>query len=133
MMVRGVNISLVPGVTRYSNGTMETGSLRLVGVWSGQALTLTQPPRPADYGSSVLDNSCAATSPTTDAQVLQRVQSLVSAWNGLEQHGIALMSVGPCGEPLDLQVAVADARTIDYLTRLYGPVNLVGWLNPAGG
>jgi hypothetical protein len=133
VLVRGVDINQVPGVTRYANGTMETGPLRLVGVWSGLALTLTQPARPAKYPPSVDDAVCAATSPAIEAQVLQREQSVVQVWKGLEKRGIQLISVWPCGEALDMQVGVADTPTIEYLSRMYGPVSVFGWLSHVSG
>jgi hypothetical protein len=133
VLVRGVDINQVPGITRYQNGTMETGALRLVGVWSGLALTLTQPARPAASPPSVDYPVCPATSPAIEAQGLQREQAVVQVWKELEKRGIQLISIWPCGNALDMQVAVADGPTIDYLTRTYGPVNVFGWLGPVAG
>jgi hypothetical protein len=133
VLVRGVDINQVPGVTRYQNGTMETGPLQLVGVWNGLALTLTQPARPAKDTPGVDYPACPTTSPAVEAQGLQREQYVVQTWKGLEKRGIQLISVWPCGEKLDMEVSVADAQTIDYLTRTYGPVNVFGWLSPVEG
>jgi hypothetical protein len=125
-----VDISQVPGVFRYQNGTMSTPPLRLVGVWDGQALTLTQRPRPASYTATALDTPCAVTSPAIEPELLVREQRVVQAWDALKQHGVVLLSVGPCGDALDLFVAVADTQTINYLTTTYGPVGVFGWLSP---
>jgi hypothetical protein len=45
--VRGLDPRTVPDVTIYQNGTVQTPTLRLVGTYDGQALTLTAPARPA--------------------------------------------------------------------------------------
>jgi hypothetical protein len=133
VLLRRVDISQVAGVVRYRNGTMETPPMRLVGVWSGLSLTLTQVPRPAGFGPSARDTACTATSPDTEPALLAREQSVVHDWSALEKHGILLMSIWPCGEALDLLVAVADAPAIGYLRATYGPVEVFGWLSPVTG
>ncbi|MBK5307869.1 MAG: hypothetical protein JJD92_14385 [Frankiaceae bacterium] len=42
--VRGLDPMTVEGAKRYQNGSITTPSVRLVGTWDGQALTVTQPP-----------------------------------------------------------------------------------------
>ena len=123
----GVDISQVPGVHRYWNGTIETPSMRLIGVWSGMALTLTQAPRAANPRPAS-DTVCAATSPAAEPQILRREHQIVNDWKAMEQHGVLLLSIGPCGEALNLLLAVADWQTVNYLTTTYGPVEVSGWL-----
>jgi hypothetical protein len=125
------NIGQVPGVHRYWNGTMETPSMRLVGIWSGLALTLTQLPEPARDASSEPDLPCANTSPATESNLLALQQRVVEDQRAQRQHGVLVMAVGPCGESLALLVAVADDQVRSYLRSTYGPVEVSGWLMPA--
>ena len=48
VVVHGVHIRRLPGAHAVSNGTVQTSTMRLVGTWDGQALTLTEPPVPAE-------------------------------------------------------------------------------------
>jgi hypothetical protein len=42
--VRNLDPMTVPGSERFANGTVTTPSVRLVGTWDGDALTVTEPP-----------------------------------------------------------------------------------------
>lgn len=131
VLVDLADIGQVPGVFRYQNGTMMTPPMRLVGAWDGQALTLTQRPKPASYTATAMDTPCAATSPAIEPQLLAREHQVVQDWDALPRHGVLLLSVGPCGDALKLFAAVADAQTISYLTAAYGPVDVLAWLSPS--
>jgi hypothetical protein len=132
VLVRGVDITLIPGLTRYWNGTMETPAQRLVGVWSPSTLTLTltEPAQPGNYPATPPEAQCPPNTPAIESQLLALEQQVAQDGDAIKRHGIALMEFGPCGDALPMLVAVADTATIDYLKGTYGKVAVSGWLTP---
>src|SRR5260370_945704 len=58
--IYGVDIRTAPGAHVFSNGTVDTGLVRVVGSWDGQALTLVGALRPAGASEIPPWPACAA-------------------------------------------------------------------------
>jgi len=129
--LRGVDMLTVRGVTRYSNGVLATGALRLVGTWDGHALTLTRPPESAAATDVTRMPQCAQEPGTSSSDPIPQVMKEVMADEGLlRSHGIQLLEFYPCKNTVFLGLAVADSQSVDFLTSRYGHVEVAGWLQP---
>jgi len=131
VVVRGVDIRRVPSVHHDASGSMWTPSVRLAGTWDGQALTVTKPVRPATpVRTSWLPPCNATVDSATDPGVLAVEERIARDSPALKQRGVLVLSITRCGNRVDIVVAVADPPTVSYVDRRYGPVNIVGWLQP---
>ena len=131
--VRGLDMVSAPGATRYRNGVRATGVLRLVGTWDGQALALTRRPDAAQMSDQTQMPICAQETGTSSAEppppLMQKVMDDEAL---LKSHGILLLEFGPCKGTVFLGIAVADSKSVDFLTSRYGHVEIAGWLQPLG-
>jgi hypothetical protein len=129
--VRGFDLATMHGVSRYSNGVMATGYLRLAGTWDGHELTLTRPPEAASAVDATAVPQCVAKSQqiggSTMSPLMQRV---VSDDALLKAHGVMPLEFGDCGDSIFIVVPVADRATVDFLTARYGQIQVSGWLRP---
>ena len=129
--IRGLDLPSLQGVTRYPNGVLATGMLRLVGTWDGQALTLTQSAVPAAIKDGTRMPECAQEPGTSSADSIPPVMRRVMDDGAmLRSHGIHLLEFYPCKGTVFLGLAVADQKSIDFLTSRYGHVEVGGWLQP---
>lgn len=132
VLVHGVGIGQVPGVQRYTNGTLYTPTVRLVGTWDGQALAVTQPPQAAKLQTPVQQPNCQTGGAGLSPSSLALQQRVGQDQATLVQHGVAVLETVPCpSSTLYMLVAVADEATVSYLKSRYGPVEVAGWLQPA--
>jgi hypothetical protein len=129
--IRGLDLASVPSVTRYQNGVLATGILRLVGTWDGRALTLTQPPQGASATNITLMPECAQEPGRSSADPIPPVMERVMKDEAvLRSHGVQLLEFYPCKGTVFLGLAVANQKSIDFLTSRYGHVEVGGWLQP---
>jgi hypothetical protein len=129
--VKNVNVAAVAGAFTYTNGTIETPAVKLVGVLDGQILTLTQLPEPTQsHGTEPkpVSQLPPAASKGTAAQVDEQIAHDMLT---LQQRGIYVMSVGIGTDGVDVVLVVADTTSIETLYSLYGRLNISGWLQPA--
>jgi hypothetical protein len=129
--VRGVDLLTMPGITRYRNGVMDAGILRLVGTWDGQALSLTRSPETATVHDATPVPLLPC--PTTTAQpepgvVPPQVKQVRDDEALLKSHGIQVLEFGACGDSLVMTVVVADSATVDFLIKRYPGIQVAGWL-----
>ena len=124
--VKGVDLSQVPD-GGGDHGSPWSQTMRLVGTWDGQALTLTEAPQPAQTAPG-LPQPCTqdfSPQPGFDSIRLQ-----IEVADALRNRGIdVLMSTGCDGMTVGVVLPVADDATVDWLTRHYH-ARVVGWLRP---
>ncbi len=129
--VVGLDLASAPGAHTYTNGVVETGLVRLVGVWEHGVLNLRSPPTAASSKDATPTPQCAQDQ--GDAAVPNPppwAQSILSDDALLKAHNIQLLSFYVCQGSLFIAVAVADRETVDFLTKRYAPVRVAGWLRP---
>lgn len=129
--VAGFDPSKVGGSTRFSNGVVATGYLRLVGTWDGRALSVTVPPEHASPSAATPVPRCNPRGQQVGAPSVSPVMQRVIADSAiLKSHGIVVLEFGMCGAELFMAVAVAGTGTVDFLTGRYGDVQVASWLKP---
>ena len=125
--VKGVDVSQVPD-GGGDHGSPWSQTMRLVGTWDGTALTLTESFQPAQKALG-LPQPCQQELGFEGAPgVIAREPEV---WDGLNAHGIAVLQAMPCDDTtLGITVAVADHRTVAWVTSHYQHVKIAGWLRP---
>ena len=128
--IYGVDIRTAPGAHVFSNGTVDTGLVRVVGTWDGQALTLVGALRPAGASEMPPWPACAAGAKNAflPDSTAQRINDDTPF---LRSRGIEVLSIIPCNDGILVVVPVADSKTVSYLTTRYGQLHVAGWLQPA--
>jgi hypothetical protein len=128
--IYGVEVRTAPGARVFSNGTVDTGLVRVVGTWDGQALTLVGALRPAGANEMPPWPACAAGAKNSflPDSTAQRINDDTPS---LRSRGIEVLSITPCNDGILVVVPVADSKTVSYLTDAYGQLQVVGWLQPA--
>ncbi len=128
--IYGVDIRTAPGAHVFSNGTVDTGLVRVVGTWDGQALTLVGPLRSAGASEMRPWPTCAAGAKNSllPDSTAQRINDDTPF---LRSRGIEVLSIFPCNDGILVVVPVADSKTVSYLTTRYGQLHVAGWLQPA--
>ncbi len=130
--IHGLDIRTAPGAHVFSNGTVNTGLVRVVGTWDGQALTVVEPLRPAAPNEVPPWPACAAGAKNSflPDSTAQRINNDTPS---LRSRGIEVLSITPCNDGILVVVPVADSKTVSYLTGKYGQLQIAGWLQPAHG
>ncbi len=128
--ILGVDIRTAPGAHVFDNGTVDTGLVRVVGTWDGQALTLVGPLRPAGASEVPPWPTCASSAKNSflPDSTAQRMNDDTPS---LRSRGIEVLSITPCNDGILVVVPVADSKTVSYLTGKYGQLQIVAWLQPA--
>ena len=128
--IYGVDIRTAPGAHVFSNGTVDTGLVRVVGSWDGQALTLVGSLRSAGAREMRPWPTCAAGAKNSllPDSTAQRINDDTPF---LRSRGIEVLSIIPCNDGILVVVPVADSKTVSYLTTRYGQLHVAGWLQPA--
>src|SRR5258708_15015477 len=128
--IYGVDIRTAPGAHVFSNGTVDTGLVRVVGTWDGQALTLVGPLRSAGASEMRPWPTCAAGAKNSllPDSTAQRINDDTPF---LRSRGIEVLSIFPCNDGILVVVPVADSKTVSYMTGKYGQLQIVRWLQPA--
>src|SRR6266446_5713063 len=128
--IYGVDVRTAPGARVFSNGTVDTGLVRVVGSWDGQALTLVGALRPAGASEMPPWPACAAGAKNAflPDSTAQRINDDTPF---LRSRGIEVLSITPCNDGILVVVPVADSKTVSYLTTRYGQLHVAGWLQPA--
>ena len=129
--VVGLDLASAPGAHTYRNGVVETGLVRLVGVWKQGVLNLTSPPTAASPKDATPTPQCVQDQ--SDAAVPNPppwAQSILSDDALLNAHSIQLLGFYVCQGTLFIAVTVADRETVDFLTKRYAPARVAGWLRP---
>jgi len=128
--IYGVDIRTAPGAHVFSNGTVDTGLVRVVGTWDGQALTLVGSLRSAGAREMRPWPTCAAGAKNSllPDSTAQRINDDTPF---LRSRGIEVLSIIPCNDGILVVVPVADSKTVSYLTTRYGQLHVAGWLQPA--
>ena len=112
--------------------------VRLVGVWGGGALTLTEPPHPAiRAGSGASFPNFAECSGYADGQA-DAVKTAIDLDQGIRTYGTFPLQGLGCGHNVQVLLAVVEPKAIDYLTARYarllamrgGHLEISGWLQP---
>jgi hypothetical protein len=128
--VKGVDASQVPDGAG-DHGLPWSQTMRLVGTWDGQALTVTERPQPAEKAAGPPQPCSQDFSPQPGFDSIQLQVEVIDA---LRNRGIdVLMSTGCDGMSVGVLVPVADDATVDWITKHYH-VTVVGWLRrlPSG-
>ncbi len=124
--VKAIDVSQVPD-GGGDHGSPWSQTMRLVGTWDGQALTLTEPPQPAQKAPGLPQPCTQDFSPQPG---FDSIQLQIEVADALRNRGIdVLMSTGCDGMTVGVVLPVADDATVDWLTRHYH-VKVVGWLRP---
>src|SRR6266478_1844749 len=128
--IYGVDVRTAPGARVFSNGTVDTGLVRVVGTWDGQALTLVGSLRSAGAREMRPWPTCAAGAKNSllPDSTAQRINDDTPF---LRSRGIEVLSIIPCNDGILVVVPVADSKTVSYLTTRYGQLHVAGWLQPA--
>jgi hypothetical protein len=128
--VNGADIEHIPGITRYSNGTLMTPVMHLVGNWDGGALTLTEQPKRGAPATLVPDPCIQPPGASSASGMPPRQQQVLDDQAALKAQGITVTEIITCGDTLGIGVVVADPATIRYLANRYGKVSVTGVLHP---
>lgn len=134
VVIEDVDIRAIPGAHTYSNGTVETGPVRLIGHWNGGALKVVTPPTAAASSAvTPVPNSCPEKDRTSDSVplLLATHRRLWADEPNLRQQGVRLIASTPCSTYIRAVVAVADSRAVDLIERKHRSVRVVGWFVPA--
>lgn len=126
--VSRVDIGSLAGVRRYSNGTIVSGPVELIGSWDRGVLTVTTttPAKGSPTVAHFVSMTPEGTGDPVDAQ-----RRLNADANQLANRGIIVLENGfNSNKNLYVVVAVADASTVAYLSQQYGPVVIGEWLAP---
>jgi len=122
------------------NGTVSVPTVRLVGVWDGAALTLTEPPHSATLAEAsalVAGFASCSASGYPDGQATA-VQNSLYYDQGIKAFGTFALDGLACGYNVHVLLAVAEPKAIDYLNGRYGHLlgprgghlEITGWLHP---
>jgi photosystem II stability/assembly factor-like uncharacterized protein len=131
--VSNVDVASVPGVVTYRNGTVWTPIVKLVGTWDGHVFRLTEQPSPAKPGDSTEAKLVPQAPPIVSKESPQQlVEHLKHDTSDLQKRGIVVFAFGAAADGVDMTVAVADDKTVQYLYDRYGRVYIKGWLQPVG-
>jgi photosystem II stability/assembly factor-like uncharacterized protein len=129
--VANVDVASVPGVVTYRNGTVGTPIVKLTGAWDGHVVRLTEQPRPATPGESTEAKLVPQAPPIVSKESPQQVvEHLKQDTSDLQKRGIIVFAFGAAADGVDMTVAVADDKTVQYLYDHYGRVYIKGWLQP---
>lgn len=128
--LNGLDMLTMPGLRRYRNGVTSTAIVRLTGTWDGGALTLTRPPEAAPPKDATQLPSCADPGRSSADPLPPEMQMVMDDEALLRANGIQVLEFGPCGDSIFIVVAVADSKTVDFLTKRYRAVEVAGWLEP---
>jgi photosystem II stability/assembly factor-like uncharacterized protein len=127
--VANVDIASLPGAVTYQNGTVGTPAFKLVGTWNSHVFRLTEQPSPAKSGEWTQPTTVTRRAPVSSKDSPQQVmENLKRDKADLEKRGIILISFAAVGDGVDMTVAVADDKTVQYLYDHYGRVFIKGWL-----
>ena len=132
--VLGVDFSTLPHVGDYPSGGQGSPPQRLVGTWNGQALTLTEPPHPAEKAMG-LPQPCQQELGFEGAPGMPLMERVVHDWESLRAGGIDMLETVPCDSTtVGIVLVVADDHAMAWLTSHYRPIKVVGWLRqlPSG-
>src|SRR5215470_8688822 len=88
VVVKGVDIRGLPGAHAFANGTVETLTMRLVGNWDRQALTLAKPPVPAKPAPPASSTPVQATPAPITPDLLDAQRRLNADAERLRSRGI---------------------------------------------
>jgi hypothetical protein len=134
--VRNVDVAAVAalgGGQPFKGGTRMSLSVRLVGTWNEQALTLTKRPVRAEnpVASPLPSPMIPLPPPSGETAALAEARRII-ADSSLRGEGVKVMEagVGTHGKDVDVKLVVADARAIQALHRHYDSVYVTGWLQP---
>lgn len=142
--VRGIDIRDAPGAKVYGGGTVTVPMVRLVGVWNGAALTLTEPPHMATRAEASAFatgfrsfGSCRPSDAYADGQA-EAVKTSIDFDQGIKPKGTFALQGLACGHSVHVLLAVAEPTAIDYLNERYlhllavrgGRLEISGWLQP---
>jgi photosystem II stability/assembly factor-like uncharacterized protein len=131
--VANVDVASIPGVVTYANGTVGTPIVKLVGTWDGHVFRLTEQPRPATPGESTEAKLVPQAPPIASKESPQQVvEHLKQDTSDLQKRGIIVFAFGAAADGVEMTVAVADDKTVQYLFDRYGRVYIKGWLQPVG-
>jgi hypothetical protein len=126
--VRGMDFGQISGMEDFPSGGQGSPPVRLVGTWDGKALTLTEPPQPAQKALGLPD-PCQQELGFDGAPAMDLRQTEVA--DALRAHGIIVLQTMPCDDTtLGLTILLADDETISWVSSHYPPVKVTGWLRP---
>jgi hypothetical protein len=128
--VLGVDLSQIRSVEGYPSGGQGSRPQRLVGTWDGQALTLTEPPHPAEKALG-LPLPCQQELGFEGAPGMPLMAQVVHDWEALRARGIDMLETVPCDSTtVGIVLVAADDQAVAWLTSHYRPIKVVGWLRP---
>jgi len=124
--VKGVDVSQLPD-GGGDHGLPWSQTMRLVGTWDGQALTLTEAPQIAQTASGPPQPCQQDRYSQPEPDSIQRQIEVIDA---LRSRGVeVLMSAGCDRTTVGVLVPVGDDATVAWITSHYH-VKVVGWLRP---
>jgi photosystem II stability/assembly factor-like uncharacterized protein len=130
--VTNVDVQAIPGVVTYKNGTVGTPAVMLVGTWDGRALHLTEQPRQTTLNGTQPQLIVQPPPPSTGKPVGQVLDELRRDSEDLRKRGIVMLSWGQAKDGVEVTLAVADPKSVQYLYDTYGRMRILGWLQPIG-
>jgi photosystem II stability/assembly factor-like uncharacterized protein len=133
--VANVDAAAIPGIFVNRNGTIQSPTVRLVGTWDSRlrVLRLTEPPVIVDQYASTPPKVVTQPPPPRSGNKPEDVlQQITRDAPDLLQRGIALLGWGEDVDGVEMDLAVADAKSVQYLYDTYGRMKIKGWLQPAG-
>jgi photosystem II stability/assembly factor-like uncharacterized protein len=134
--ITNIDAAAIPGVVVFPNGTVEVPPVKLVGTWDPRlrAMRLTEAPVIVDrYASTPPKVVAQAPPPPSGKKPEEVLNEITRDAPALQQRGIALLEWGQDSDGVEVELAVADTKSVQYLYDTYGRMKIKGWLQPAGG
>lgn len=128
--VTNIDVAAIPGTTTYTNGTIGTPTVRLVGTWDGHVLRLTEPPQPTKVDGTHPQPVAQAPPPASGQTTQQVLDELRRDASALQKRGIVLLMWGQGADGAEVTLVVADPDSVRYLYNTYGRMHISGWLQP---
>jgi hypothetical protein len=110
------------------HGTRRSRSVRIVGTWDGQALTLTRPPVPASQPSPT---PLPVLSPPPDQAADEAEVVRIAHDSTLKSEGVSWMEAGVNSDGVYVLLPVADSHSVQVIHSRYPDAHVSGWLQPA--
>jgi photosystem II stability/assembly factor-like uncharacterized protein len=128
--VTNADVESIPLTFTYQGGAVKTPIVKLVGIWEGHALRLSEQPQVTMLKPTEPKPWIVQSPPTSSGKTHQQLMEELKRDSGdLEKRGIIVLMYKSAAD-LDITLAVADANSVQYLYDRYGRMQISGWLQP---
>jgi hypothetical protein len=122
----------IDGQLTVASVGITTGPVRLIGMWDGNVLTLSESPK-AGQGNAIFPDACVQSQGFDEAPGVTPAleQRVIDDYDLMRAQHIEPLQFGMCDETtLGMVVVVADDAAVSWLTGRYHNIKIAGWLQP---